>query len=76
MLNDLLERRAFEDWFSSGVVTCKSIERSGDSYRLMEAHQAWKTWQARAAVQVVEGQYICPKCGLRQALGMDADCEF
>lgn len=71
-----LERAAFENWFSGGIPECRSIERSGESYKLMAAHQAWQTWQARAAVQVVRGEYICPKCGLRQALGMKADCEF
>lgn len=74
--NAELERLAFEGWFSDGNATCKSIERNGDSYRLMAAHQAWKTWQARASVQVVAGEYICAKCGLRQALGMKADCAF
>ena len=71
-----LERQAFEHWFSSGKPDCRSIERSGETYKLMAAHQAWQTWQARAAVHVVRGEYICPKCGLRQSLGMEADHAF
>lgn len=74
--NAELERRAFEHWFSGGDPNFRSIERSGESYKLMAAHQAWITWKARAAVQVVQGEYICPKCGLRQSLGIEEDCEF
>lgn len=74
--NAMLERRAFENWFSGGNPECRSIERSGESYKLMAAHQAWQTWQARADVQIVRGEYICAKCGLRKALGMNGDCEF
>lgn len=71
-----LERRAFEHWFSGGNPDCPSIERNGDGYRLMAADQAWKTWMARASVQVVQNEYICPRCGLRQSLGMPTNCEF
>lgn len=74
--NAELERRSFENWFSGGNPSCKSIERSGEGYRLMGAHQAWTAWKARAAVQVVQNEYICPKCGLRQSLGIQSDCEF
>lgn len=71
-----LERRAFENWFSGGKPNCRSIERSGDGYKLMTAHQAWQTWQARAAVHVADGEYICGRCGIRRSLGMIGDCEF
>lgn len=37
-------RQAFEDWYAQPE--CPSIERSGDGYRLMQAHHAWTTWQA------------------------------
>jgi hypothetical protein len=74
--NAELERLAFEVWFSGGNRECRSIDRSGESYKLIAAHQAWKAWQARASVQIVRGEYVCPKCGLRQSLGMKVDCEF
>lgn len=74
--NLLLERRAFELWFSGGNPKCRSIERDGESYKLMAAHQAWLVWQARAAVQAVGGEYICPRCGIRQSLGMVSTNEF
>lgn len=44
------EREAFEMWFSGGDLKCRSIERSGESYKLMQAAIAWKVWQARAAL--------------------------
>ena len=69
-----LERLAFENWFTRGVKGCKSIERSGDVYRLMAAYQAWQVWQARAAIQTMRGEYICHKCGLRQELCIKEDC--
>lgn len=71
-----LERKAFEYWYSGGNPECRSIERSGSTYKLMDAHRAWRAWQARAAVQVLEGEYICNKCGLRQSIGMLADHAF
>lgn len=70
------ERLSFEHWFSDGDPNCRSIERSGEGYKLMAAHQAWEVWKARAATQVVRGEFICPKCGLRQSLGIERDCEF
>lgn len=42
------EREAFEHWFSDGGEWPKAVERSGDGYKLMQAHSAWRAWQARA----------------------------
>lgn len=71
-----LERQAFEHWFSGGKPDCRSIERNGDSYRLMQTHQSWLAWKARGDVQIMRGEYICPKCGLRQSLGIESDHAF
>lgn len=46
---DELERQGFETWFSGGNSMCRSIERSGDGYKLMTTQQAWIAWQACGA---------------------------
>lgn len=37
-------RAAFEVWYAEPG--CKSLARSGDTYRLMQAHCAWRAWQS------------------------------
>lgn len=40
-MNELINcRKAFEDWYAL-TPDCPSLKRSGDSYALMQAHQAW-----------------------------------
>jgi hypothetical protein len=49
------DREDFELWFSGGKLDCRSIERDGDGYRLMAAHQAWQVWKAaRAGTEEME----------------------
>ena len=67
------ERMAFEKWFSGDNPKCRSIERSGESYKLMQAAYAWSVWQARAQAQ---GEFICTKCWLRINNKEEAKAEF
>ncbi len=39
------EREAFERWYANGDMTCSSIARNGENYKLMQTMQAWITWQ-------------------------------
>ncbi len=39
-------RKAFEEWFTLGNAKCKSIERDGESYKLLSANIAWGAWKA------------------------------
>lgn len=39
-------RLAFERWYAQGDISCKSIERSGGSYRLMQAHLSCEAFRA------------------------------
>ena len=43
-------RADFERHFSGDGVWLKAIEREGFGYKLMQAHTAWVTWQAAAAL--------------------------
>jgi hypothetical protein len=40
-----MSREAFEAYFSEGGKWPKAVERSGDSYSLMQAAAAWRVWQ-------------------------------
>lgn len=43
------ERKAFEDWYSDGGESMRAVERgAGGMYRLAQAQEAWRVWQARA----------------------------
>lgn len=44
--NAAMVRVAFDDWFSEGGKWPAAVERSGDGYKLMQAHSAWVAWQA------------------------------
>lgn len=44
------ERALFEAYYSNGYEEMNAIKRAGDGYALMQAHQAWIVWQARAAI--------------------------
>lgn len=44
-----IERKAFEHWYSGGNHGCRIIERSGSTYKLIDARRAWRAWQAAAA---------------------------
>ena len=53
--NELLmshERRRFEHWFSDQGKWPQAVERSGDGYRLMQANDAWRAWQAAAVTDI------------------------
>jgi hypothetical protein len=41
-------RQVFENWYCDG--NKRAIERSGDGYKLMQAHSAWTTWQAATSI--------------------------
>lgn len=45
-------REAFESWYADGNVDCPSLEKQGDGYKLMQAHQAWLVWRAAWNLQV------------------------
>lgn len=44
--NAAMARAVFEDWYSEGGKWPAVVERSGDGYKLMQAHSAWVAWQA------------------------------
>jgi hypothetical protein len=46
MLDDNVTREAFEHWYSNAGLYPEAVERSGDSYRLIQANGAWQAWQA------------------------------
>lgn len=53
--NELLmshERRRFEHWFSDQGKWPQAVERSGDGYRLLQANDAWRTWQAATITDI------------------------
>lgn len=39
-------RKAFEEWFTLGNAKCKSVERDGESYKLLSANISWGAWKA------------------------------
>ncbi|WP_179209332.1 DUF551 domain-containing protein [Eikenella corrodens] len=48
------ERRAFEEWYSRAYLPAAAHGRTfskyqAGTYRLQHVHDAWQTWQARAA---------------------------
>jgi hypothetical protein len=56
-----LQRDAFEYWFSDNGNTPKSIERSGDGYKLMGAQSAWVAWKAAyASLNVTDDPITLP----------------
>lgn len=62
-MNIKKERAAFELYFSSGNPKCPSIERRGDSYKLMQAASDWRIWQVRA---MQDSEYVCNACFLQR----------
>lgn len=72
-----LERAAFERWFFGAGAPSHAADRSSTGeYKYIAAQSSWNAWSARASVQVRNGEYICPKCGLRQELGIQGECAF
>jgi hypothetical protein len=39
-------REKFELWSSGGDLNCRSLERSGESYKLMQTRCDWIAWKA------------------------------
>jgi hypothetical protein len=55
MLNEELERQAFEAWVNDENGNDKAIKRgAGDSYELMQTHLYWLAWKARAELNVAK----------------------
>lgn len=77
LLNEDLERVTFENWYSEGNQNCRSVERNGSGgYKLINTQASWNVWKARAAIQPLGGEYICPKCGIRQSQENNDQPEF
>lgn len=38
-------RREFEKWYSNSNPECRSIEKSGSNYKLMQAQQSFLAWE-------------------------------
>lgn len=51
------QRERFEAWFSDQGKWPQAVERRGDGYRLMQANEAWRNWQAACP----EGWQVVPK---------------
>lgn len=45
----MTEREAFEAWASDNNEWPQCVERSGDSYKLMQTKLKWEAWQAARA---------------------------
>jgi hypothetical protein len=73
MLNEELEREAFEAWVNESNGNDRAIKRgAGDSYELMQTHLYWLAWKARAELHVHHGEYICGKCGIGNGLALQS----
>ncbi|MGE6580355.1 hypothetical protein ACQKD0_04890 [Vreelandella aquamarina] len=64
------QRERFERWFSDQGKWPQSVERSGEGYRLMQANDAWLTWQA-ACPENWQAVPIDPTAGMMKALWLD-----
>jgi len=56
-LNDEKDRMVFELVAGEGNLKCKSLERSGEGYKLMWVHQAWEWWKAALLYQKQENVF-------------------
>jgi hypothetical protein len=55
MLNEELERKAFEAWVNDENGNDRAIKRgAGDSYELMQTHLYWLAWKARAKLSAAQ----------------------
>lgn len=57
----MLDRELFEKYIRGDNPMCRSIERDGDGYRLIQTHQAWKLWCEIARIangKLVQAEYI------------------
>tara|TARA_R100001039_G_C1831136_1_gene95073 strand:- start:907 stop:1206 length:300 start_codon:yes stop_codon:yes gene_type:complete len=58
------QRERFEHWFSDQGKWPQAVERSGEGYKLMQADDAWRTWQAACP----EGWQALPRAATPEML--------
>lgn len=63
------QRARFERWFSDQGKWPQAVERSGEGYRLMQAQDAWRTWQAACP----EGWHLSPQAPTTEMIAAAED---